>query len=601
MATDVATLISNREKYADNIVAQAQNTLDSITRMAEGIEIRVQTPLIPGYGWTNIVGAAKAEFAALKPERPTGLTDTLPIAPIIPTLTIPAPPQAITLPVFTTTAPVLTFPTAPNLSVPNLPAEPTLTEIAIPSSPSYNLPTVPGVSSITIPAAPVLDIPVFSVSSPTTVLNPPTAEFAFAEVEYASAMLDSAKAKLLADLANGGYGIDDADEVRLVGRAQDRAAQQGVAAIQEARRAKSASGFFTPPGSLYKAQSIAIETMQNAASEINREVYLKRADLYVQNRQFTITEVRAYETMLINYHMAKMERALNFSKAVADLSLKVFELSVARFNAQWDAYEKAGRFFESRVRAELAKLEVYKTTLEGVKISVEVDAARINLYKAQLDGVQTIQQIYKVDVDAAVAKEGLNRQKLEVFKARVDAINAQVRVNELQFSAYKAGVEGQTARMNAFRIEADSFASKVQGAKAQADVSIATVELQNKIVQTTLENYRLQIEGYRTQLGVIVERIKVNRDVYQVDISAFEAIVKAIGDAYQLQLQEVSKNAEVNIAVAKLNIEDARLKIEKFVKEVELRKSAGQYVASFYADRIGAVMNTLQAVITQAA
>lgn len=596
---NIDTLINNRDTYANQVAQQGEAFVNVIANLAQGITIPVPTINVPIWGVTDITQSAKDDLLALQPARPD-LSFVLPDAPQAPDIEIPTNLIDVDVPKFTSKAPTLNFPNRPTNSVaPNVPNAPALTDIVLPVKPAYTVPGAPTVAGIQLPDVPAVNIPALVASAPTTTLDPPSFAFAFAEEAYASALLDPLKAKLLQDLQNGGYGIEPDDEERLFDRARERAQRQGRSASQRITSEFAAAGFDIPPGALMAAQEAAIEEMNDIVAETSRDITLRRSELYVQNRQFTITEVRALESVLMQFHASKMERALNVAKAIADVGQAIYQGMVARYNAQWDAYRTAGQFYETQVRAELAKLDVYKTQMEGKRLEVEIQGKRVDIYEAQLRGLQVVQLLYKTDVEAALAVGDVNKQKIETFKAQVDAYIASMRAKELEFSVYRVGVEGETARINAYRAEADAFESTVRAEKTRADVSIAVADQYNKRGELQLNAYRAQIAEFEAELRAITETLRLSRDVYGVDITAFESVTRALSESFRLRLQEIDSNNRWSTNLMQERIRNAQLQVSASQAKLNLQNNAAQFGAQFYADRIAAVQNTLQALISQ--
>src|SRR6266850_4842725 len=140
-----------------------------------------------------------------------------------------------------------------------------------------------------VPASP--DLNFFSLQDfpmPVDNLLAPTAVFTFAEQAYNTTLTDPLRAKLLADLQNGSYGIDPTDEIALLNRARDREVELAMTRIDDAGRVMAARGFPLPPGEFAIAVDRAYQELQNKVSGVNREITLDRAKRFVDARQLTI-------------------------------------------------------------------------------------------------------------------------------------------------------------------------------------------------------------------------------------------------------------------------------------------------------------------------
>lgn len=173
-----------------------------------------------------------------------------------------------------------------------------------------------------------------------TLPTPPSSDFTYTDPGYASAMRDPLIAKLLTDLLNGGYGIDDNDEARLWNRARDREAKAMLANIEEVKRQYASTSFSIPQGSMFKAIEKAREAYIDKVSSLNRDIALKRADLYVENRRRVIEQVLATESQSIALYNAVQGRALEIARTEVALAVQLFEAGVRYFMAQIDGITK---------------------------------------------------------------------------------------------------------------------------------------------------------------------------------------------------------------------------------------------------------------------
>ena len=221
---------------------------------------------------------------------------------------LPSGYQYATLPFIGFPAVAATF--TPNLTVANTPP---------PDAPAVSLAAV---SHIAMPSFLTSDLPA------------PTNEFEFFEAQYQSALLDAAKAKLLDNIFSGGYGIEPGDEAALVQRFRDRETQNAMARIAEAGRSMAIRGFPLPPGELNLTIDASWQEFQNKVADADREVYLKRNSLYVENRQFTIREARELEQILIGFHNSVQERAFNVARASVEMAIALYNAKLATYTSE---------------------------------------------------------------------------------------------------------------------------------------------------------------------------------------------------------------------------------------------------------------------------
>lgn len=508
----------------------------------------------------------------------------------------------IVIPEFRATAPTLTMPTLPNASPLNLPAPPSITDVDIPSAPTLSFPTAPTFDVIQLPQPPSIAIPSFTSTLPVDSLVVPTNTFSWFETAYSSTLLDAAKAKLLDNIQNGGYGIETADEAALWDRERGRQVEATNAQIDEIYRNAAARGFPLPPGDINVAVQRALQDSSDKVSTTSREIALKRADMYVENRKFTITEARSLESVLIGYHSSVQERSLNAAKSVLQLAIELFNASVARYNAQLDAYKTEASVFESKIRATLAQVEIYRTTMEGKRIELAAQTQQVELYRAQLAGINTIVDIYKSQVEAQVQRANIQRVKTELFRAQIDAYAAQVQTQVAGAQIYEAQTRGQVARVQAYEAEARAYVAQVEGAKARSDTLLGNLRLQVEQAQARSKVYESSIIGYRAQVDKQIEQIRANLLKYSTDAQVLGVRGQIYGDAARVGIEQVRTESAMRSKALDIVIENARNQITALGKSADIKVSAnetvGRYITAAVASSIGA-LNTISAITRQ--
>ena len=308
--------------------------------------------------------------------------------------------------------------------------------VDFPVSVSALAPTVTGITTAGPPEAPAFsfDVPA-AITLPVDDLTAPSSLFAFAEGEYDRILLDPLQSKLLADLQNGGYGIDTTDEDALFDRARDREVLAALTRIEEAGRTMAARGFPLPPGELSIHIDRAYQEMQDKVSGVSREIFVNSAARFVENRKFTITEVREIERITVTHYNAIQERAVNVSRATAELGVLVYNQLVARFKARLDAtkIESDEQFQRLQITAERAKVFIdnfrvqvlaYEADLrrqvEPLKLQVDLYQADVAANRNLTDGLVARAQLQQKVIDATIQQNisisGLN---IELAKAKL--------------------------------------------------------------------------------------------------------------------------------------------------------------------------------------
>jgi len=256
-------------------------------------------------------------------------------------------------------------------------------------------------------------------------LTPPDApivDFTYTDPGYASILRDPVMQKLLLDLANGGYGIEPLDEQALWDRARDREAQTYQANLEEIRRLAAATSFPLPQGAKQAAENKAAQEYANKISSINRDIALKRSDLYVENRKFTIEKVLASEEQSITLYNAVQNRALAAAQVEVQLAIALFDAGIKAFQADVDIISK--------------QIEVPLSVNQQL---VSLYAADVSAYAAFVNAVATT-----AEVDIRNSRNILDRN-IAQHSSRVEKVRFQLQqlalTTELRKEINKYGTE----------------------------------------------------------------------------------------------------------------------------------------------------------------
>ncbi|ROH88011.1 hypothetical protein ED236_00515 [Pseudomethylobacillus aquaticus] len=418
------------------------------------------------------------------------------------------------VPSFDDASPALNFPAPPSTSLPISPgAAPEFVAPNIPQARDYTLPDVPVLLQYSIPSPPTTQIPLFSEIAPDYDLTPPSEEFVWTEREYQSDLLDEARKILLSDIQNGGYGIRTEDETPLWDRARDRIVNQAEAELRSADRMAAARGFPLPTGAQNALITQAQQSVTSQLSDINREISIKRAEMYVQARQFAITTGLSAEQFLLSYHASVEERALNAAKFVIEAAINLFNARAQDFNARLGRWQAKAQFYETEIRAALAPLEQYRAELEGSRITSQINSDQLDLYRSQIAGVEALIGIYQSEMQAANIAADIERIKLQAFAEQVNVYATRVRARSDEFGMYETGVRAEIAKSDNYQ---GAFAQRLNAARLGSDINLAKVNV-------TREDNRLRLDRF----GVSADKFRSNLDAGRLRLSGQEANVNA--------------------------------------------------------------------------
>lgn len=604
MAT-TTELINQARADATTLMSQANTFLDALlavtnTSFSDGFNIDNILP--EAYNYATVPNTTFPVFTAPAPDIASLATRALGAAvPVTPTNTFSTIADVV-VPDLTAVAPTLDIPTEPSTTLPDAPgAAPTFVAPVLPAAPAISLPAVPTFAAMTLPSAPTIDLPAFAAILPADDLLTPTNNFAFSEAAYESSLLDPLKAKLLADLTNGGYGIDTADEVALLNRARDREVELALTRIEDAGRAMAARGFPLPPGELAIHIDRSWQDMQNKVSGVSRDITIERGKRYVENRQFTIEQVKSTEQILIGFHNSVQERALNAAKATVEMAVAIFNTQRDRFLGRIERYKAEASVFAERIRGELAKAEVYRAQIEGQNLILQTNKSLVEVYIAQLKGVQVSVDIYKVQMEAAAIQAQIERSRLEAFRAQVDAYTAQVQAKVAEFGMFKARIDGQIARVTAFEGQVRGFLGQVQAAKVRSDVQLGRLQMETEQARAKIEGFRGEIAVYDADIKRLLDTGRLQVEAYRGDIDQFRALNDGARSNAELQEKALEATVQQNIQISQVTVDNAKAKLLATVEALRFKTAGVQFGAEKFYGLITATINSINALAVQSA
>ena len=599
MAT-VADLITTQTQAVDDTFAMADGYLQDllgITNVTFSDGFNIDSLLPSSYEYAQV---ANTNFPVSFATQPT--VDVASVAPPEVEASTFTTIVDVDVPDLSAVAPVIDFPVAPSSTLPAAPAAtPEFLMPDIPTAPLTTLPAVPTFAALALPETPSINLPAFLGSLPVDDMVTPTAEFQFFEAVYSSTLLDPLKAELLDNLENGGYGIDVDDEAALLNRFRDRAVETALTRAEEAGRNMAARGFPLPPGELSIHLDRAYQTLQNEVSGASRDIFIDSAKRFVENRQFTIREVKDVEQILIGFHNSVQERALNAAKATVEFAIAIYNTTRERYIARLEAYKAEAAAFADRVRGELAKAEIYRTQIEGKRLEVAMHQQLVEVYLAQLRGVQVAVDIYKIQMDAAAVRAGIERTKLEAYRAGVEAYTAQVQAKVAEFGMYRAQIEGQTARVGIYEAEVRAFGGQVAAAKVKSDVQLGRLQAESEQARIKLANFQGQLAGYDANIRRLVDTGKLKVDIFRSTIENARALTDGFKANAELQLKAIDMTQTQNTQISQVAINNAQAKLLASVEALKFKTGAVQYGSEKFFALLTALESTINTLAVQTA
>lgn len=509
-------------------------------------------------------------------------------------------PAQFTVESFSKEPPVIDFGNAPNALTASIPSAPTTNVVAIPSGFSVAIPNAPTTfSSVNLPSPPTVTLPAYLGTvdwSDADDVPSPDFAFSFNDEAYTSAILDEVKAKLLFDLSNGGYGIEPSDESQLWERARDREAAGYESEMQAVARDFAARGFNTPPGSMFAAIEGIRSRAVNAAASLSRDVAMKRADLYVQNRQFTIQQVQQLESALLNQHMAILERVLRAAQISAQIVADKYRATLDRAKLKIEVIQSKVQAFRDVVAAESAKIEIYNAQIRGELSKLEVDKSKIDLYKAQLAGVESTVSIYKLQVQAAEAAIQAEKTKVELWKTEVDGYMAAVKAKESEFSGYEARIKGEMAKVQVYSEEVKAHTAKVDAKRVEADIKAMEVRASAQASDIAIRVFESELKANNAANDLLV---RSNENAIRIALARVSARKDDVDAGYKLgslQADGLRMKIQAKVDTAKMLLQATLAELDYDFKATGMVIEAQQKQVDMYKGMISSALGGLNSI-----
>lgn len=590
-----------QQNFANNALTSANSLLTAINSLSGLQQITISGLPNPSYINADIASNPFVTRDFLLQFRPLAFLPYLPSSdkPIAPVTSITIPSDVV-VPDLNVSAPTLDIPGVPSNALPVLPSAPSTNDVSLPTSPIIALPAAPTIGSISLPDPPSIQIPSFSASVPLDDLIAPSNSFQFAEAAYNSANLAAIQGKLLADLQNGSYGIETADEVALWQRGRDRETNVLSVEMDNIFGTQAARGFPLPPGSQAIAVQRAHQNYVEKVSSLSREIMIKRGDLFNETRKFTIQEARQLEQILIAYYAGQMERALNAAKISMDLAIQLFNTVVARYNARIAGYQAQAQVFAQQLQAALAQVQIYKTLVESKGVEAAIQKTLVDAYKATLDGVNTVVNIYRTQMEAAKVQADIERLKIDAYKSRIDAYTQTVQAKVAEFGMYESQIRGQVARVSAYEAQVRAFSAAVGGAESQARIKNLQVDAAVKAANLKLEGYKADIQRYQIDLDTQTRTASTLMQYNTNQTNLYQADVNAMVESYRLAQVTYQNDRTYQLKQADISIGNAKLAFDSLSKLYDIKTAANQQGAGFYQALISGSQSALTSVASQA-
>lgn len=574
--------MASAQTIIDSAFSRAERLVGTAQSMAQSLAAAGNVNTSFGFGFPAAPNfAPPALYSGSAPSAPTlASMPTLPApgaAPTVAAITVPTAPSNPTI-----TMPSLTVPALPATSFGSAPAAPSLggSSVALPAMPNLSIPAAPTLNGTVLPDPPTITIPTFSGMVPTEDFVTLTIQDVASYWHFTDDLgrvwdaptLTVVENKLLDDISTGGTGIDPAVQDAIFNKAVERDLLAANEALQIAAEAFGKKGFPVPPDRLRAQQADIADKYAYTKAEKSRDIMVATAELAQKNTQFAITGLTEVERLHLQAVTSFADRMLQVAKASVEAGINYFNASIARYNAKLEAYKTQSAVFESLIRAEGLKVEVFKGKLEAAKVRGELDVQQVEIYKGKVSALQVGIELYKAQIEGYVASLGADKAKVDIFRAQCDAYQSQIQAEAAKVSAYEAQVRGVVAQTEIPKAQASVATAQAQIYTAQVEAKVKEAQVNIERVKAWAEtyngqvaafsaaaasanstnsnyvnSYRAALEGYTAQAKVAEANTSAYGEHFKALASLYAAQAGASADAGKLMLQAVQGNVQLKV------------------------------------------------------
>lgn len=609
---DPAEILQMHKQYADEFAQLAQSGLTGAFSALSQSGLFDYNPALvsikfPTFGQPKSVG-------------------TLPVLPTLPTI-----PDAPDLKDFVD-IPNPHFPTAPNDSLgsvpgffapvkpatgtpdfnvtpPTIPAAPTMPDVpAYLALPSLILPY----PTVDVPTAPTLVTPVFEGQRPQDITMPdadvlvdhfrteqndhrnllPAYAKANADAwladkvpEYASirAQINGILLNYTNEVSGGGAGIPENVERGILSRAQAKAADAMVSAINTAATNIGKKGFTIPGGALLAVVKQGALAAGSTEADAAVQLATKNLELEQNNFQFMLKIGADLQAKVLDVFTSWMQlsvqmdaNAISAAKEIVATYLGAYNLQVMVYKAMWDGYTADAEVLKARIAALNSQVQLYEAEIRAELAKTEINKAQVAVLQAVADVNRSLADTYKAQVDAATATLEVARLQTSIFEMRVRAYASQVGAYEARWNAYRAEVDGELAKFRGYEAQANSLTARVTAYRAQVDAAVAQIDGLAKINEAVGQRNDATIKVYSTQADIAIKN-------FDAQVAGYTAESNAIVQQAQIEVEYWRANAnlifqEFNAALNQ-TFEYAREQMNLFRAQMEAAISAANGLA----------------------
>lgn len=461
---------------------------------------------------------------------------------------------------FNVDPPAMTFGVAPTITIGTAPVIPQINQVSVPDAPVVVLPDAPTYLTIATRTFGGVNLHEDWLTKlenvPELDLVQPTPWSYQRSPAYASQLLENLKG-VIGQRLLGGTGLNPTVEQALWDRARDRETQIALAGERDVMRSAESLGFALPPGVLAAQLRDARQSYHDKLSSLSRDISIKQAELEQENLKQAIAEGLQLEGQLMDYALKVEQMAFEVAKVTADNAMQVYNAGVERFKALLQGFQTYSAAYETIIKAELNKVEVYKAELEGEKIKSDINASLVQQFKAQIEGSMAVVEIYKAQVSGAQVLVDLEKSKLEAAGEQVRAFVAGLNAETAKVEIYKAGISAESMKMEGYKSLTQAYQAKASAQAERARVAVARIGAVTQAKGIEWDGFKARISAETARIDALGRQSGVLADSYRAGAAATTAKAEMTAKLWEAQIRQYEAGQNIAMSSAKINADAA--------------------------------------------
>lgn len=490
--------------------------------------------------------------------------------------------------------PTLTYgprPVTPDIPLPIAPPPPG--ELVMPVAPDYVLPPVPTFEELNLPTVPTVEIPLFEGERPVWVDPPFNESWTFQPEAYESVLLERLTAAI-DPMLRAETALPAHIEAAIFQRARSRIEVETDRNVEQAFAEFANRGFAEPPGQLAGRVAGIRQGGQNLVAEAARDVAIRQFEATLENLRFAIVQGAALEGVFVGLHQADQQVALQAATFARDSAIAVVNTRIAVFNARQQAYSTDAQVLESRIRASLAVIELYRAQIEGELAKGQVNEQRVRLYEGLLRGIDVMASFYRQQVEAVKVQSDVDRNVVERFKAEVDAFDSRWRAHVAEWQGYTASIEGEGKRADLYRTLVDAHGKQVDawaaGNRLQIDAERLRIDQHGQQLRAWeggITRFQSLLETERARLAAVAGKADSIARMYTADAAVESAASAATDRSFELGLRSAQANVDTQLRAAELQIAQLKGLIDQAISIADAKMRVAAQLAASTMSAVG--------------